>query len=163
MAQLAALAGQAVTAIKGAGLAQTLQMGGTILSGVGSLAAAGAAKTAAQFEARQLEAQAKAEQAASQRESLNERRAARLIQSRARAVSAASGGGVDYELLGDLEAEEELRFQTAIWAGNERAAGTRLRAQGARLDGKSKATAYRFKAGETLLNRTAESLKEKYG
>lgn len=162
MAQLVALAGKAVTALKGAGLAKSLEIGGTILGGVGSIAAAGAASSAAAFEARQLEAQSKAEQAAAQREALEERRAARLVQSRARAVSAASGGGVDYELLGDLEEEGELRFQTAIWAGKERAASKRLAAEGARLDGRSRSTAYKLQAGQTLLGGTG-SLMEKYG
>lgn len=170
MAQLAVLAGKALTAIKGAGLAKSLQVGGTILSGVGSVAAAGAASSAAAFEARQIEAQGKAEQAAAQREALQERRGAQLAQSRARAVAAASGGGQDYDLLGDLEEEGELRFQTAIWAGNERAAGRNLQAEGARLDGRSRRNANLFKAGSTLLGGAAEYHKdygipliEKYG
>lgn len=139
-----------------------LQVGGTILSTAGTVAAANSASAVGDWEARQMEERAKAEQAAASQEAENRRKEAEFVMSRARAVGAQSGGGIDYGLLGDIEEEADYRVGMAIVEGDERAKGTRMQSAAARADGQMKRNAGYLRAGRSLLA-GGDSLMEKYG
>lgn len=158
---MATLMAGAVAAVKAASFSTILQAVGTGVSAVGSLKAGADAKAASEFNAAQLDASAKAESAASQRKAEEERRQKRLVQSRARAVGAASGGGIDLELAGDLEEEGEYRALTALWEGEEAAKGRRNQAAATRFEGRQSKKAGFLKAGRTILG-GGGSLYEKY-
>lgn len=137
--------------LAGLTLAKGLAIGGTILSTVGAIQQGNAAQASANYQAQQLDAQAKTERAVAQRQANEERRQKELVISRARAVGAASGGGQDYDLLGDLEEEGEYRAATAMWEGEEAAKGRTNQANAARFEGKQAKKASRFKAAGTIL------------
>jgi hypothetical protein len=149
MAGLMAAAG---SLFKGVGLAQGLQIGGTILSTAGAINAGNAQRDASNFQAAQLEAAAKAEQAAAQRDAEQERKKITLLMSRARAVGAASGGGQDFNLLGDIAEEGEYNALIAQWQGNEAASGRRMQASASRMEGSAAQKAGRLKGSATLLS-----------
>ncbi|KPL29028.1 MAG: hypothetical protein AMJ72_00275 [Acidithiobacillales bacterium SM1_46] len=79
--------------------------------------------------------------AAATREAGEEERNRKRIHSRAIAVSAASGAGVDdpsiVALLGDLNAEGEYRVMSRLWAGQNDAEGLQFRAEAAEREGKT--------------------------
>ena len=78
------------------------------------------------------ERQAGQEEAAAQRAAMEERRQGRLLSSRVRTVSAASGtGALDptiIDILGDIDTEVEARALTALYEGGERASSLRTEA-----------------------------------
>ncbi len=176
---MATLALTAISAIKGAGLSTILSAGGAAISGIGAIQSGNAQNAAAQYQAAQLEAAGKAETAASQRKAEEDRRQTRMMQSRARAVGAASGGGIDLELAGDIEADGEYRALTALWEGAEAAKGRNAQAAASRFEGKAAKKAGYLKGaskafsgaaslydslapGKTILS-NGRSLLEKYG
>ncbi len=136
-------------------LGQVLSVGGTALSTIGQIQSANAQKAAADFNARQLEAAGKAEEASASLAAQEARRQKELQISRARAVGAASGGGQDYALLGDLEEDGELRALTALWEGKERAAGRYNQASATRFEGKQLKRAGIFGAATNALTQGA--------
>lgn len=77
--------------------------------------------------------------AATTRELAEEQRKKEFIYSRALAVAAASGAGVDdpgmVALLGDLNAEGEYRVLSKLWSGQDEAEGLNFRAEAARREG----------------------------
>lgn len=162
------LAAMAIPAVMGGAsaaaswVAPALMAGGTILSTAGQISAGDSANTVAQWEAEQIDDRAKAETAAGSREAAERAKEARLVQSRARAVGAASGGGVDYDLIGDLEEEGAYRAGIAIWESEERAKGLRTQADARRVEGGLQRSAGRTRGAATLLG-GANSLMEKYG
>lgn len=92
-----------------------------------------------EFEARQAEINAGQERASAQRAAMEERRRARLIQSRQQAVAGASGAGAldptVLDLQADAEAEGEYGALTRLYAGEEAARGYRMQAAGSRYEG----------------------------
>lgn len=78
---------------------------------------------------------------AATREMEEEERNKDRMHSRAIALAAASGGGVDdpgmVALLGDLNAEGEYRVLSALWSGQDAAAGLQFRAEAARREGET--------------------------
>ena len=142
--------------------APALAMGGTILSAAGAIKQGNAAKASANYNALQLEAAGKTERASAQRAAVEESRQKDLVMSRARAVAGASGGGQDFELLGDIEEDGALRSLTAMWEGDEAAKGRKAQAASARFEGKQAKSASLWKAGSTLLSGGA-SFAEQYG
>lgn len=125
-----------LTTIKAAGLAKTMAVAGTVMSAVGTVTSGVAQNNAAKFEASQLEARATAERASAQREALQERKQKDMVISRAKAVGATSGGGVDLNLLGKIEEAGEYNALTAMWEGEERARGAESQAAATRWSGK---------------------------
>ena len=77
--------------------------------------------------------------AAATREMQEEERRKEFMHSRAIALAAASGAGVDdptmVKLLGDLNAEGEYRVMSKLWAGQDDAAGLQFRAEAAEREG----------------------------
>lgn len=97
------------------------------------------AKAAANFTADQLDQQAGQIIAVSQRQAIEDQRQARLVQSRAIAVAAASGGGLSdptiVNLLGRIKGEGAYRAALDLYQGTDRARTTRLAAEGKRYEG----------------------------
>ncbi|RTM07405.1 MAG: hypothetical protein EKK31_11620 [Hyphomicrobiales bacterium] len=114
---------------------------GSVVSGVGTIAAGAAQKQAADFEAAQMEQKAKEEVAASQRDAIAKRREGAILNSRAQALAAASGGGAGTDaptivkLMGQTAGEADYNAQTAMYGGYSRAAGLRDSAKARRASG----------------------------
>lgn len=151
-----------MTAIKGASFGQVLAAGGSAISAAGSIAAGKSQAAAAEFQARQLEEQAKAERASASLEAENEAKQKKLVLSRARAVAAASGGGQDINLLGDIEEEGTYRQMLAVWGGEERAKGRRAQAAASRYEGRQYKRAGFLEGAKTILGGGVSFL-ERYG
>ena len=152
----------ATTALKGMGLAGALQAGGLAVGAAGTVNSINAQNRAASFEARQITAQGKAEQAEATQAAREESRKKDLLVSRARAVSAASGGGLDLELIGDLEGEGEYRTLTALWQGEEAMKGRKAQAASRIASGRAGAKASAIRGFGGALTGGA-SLMDKYG
>ena len=99
-----------------------------------------AAEMSANIEAEQLEQAAMDQEASAQRSASEQRRQARLLQSRAIAVAAASGGGavgdknVD-DILLNLAGEGEYRALTSLYEGKSAATNLRTRGMATRFQG----------------------------
>lgn len=152
----------AALGVIGATLAKAAAIGGTVLSTIGTISAANNQNAAADFQARQLEIQGKTENALAQREAQERRRQSDLRISRAKAVAAASGGGQDYSLLGDLEEEGELNALNSLWEGQEAAKGRQVQAASARFSGAQAKKAGSINAFSTALD-GGISFYDKYG
>jgi len=164
MAQLVptiAALGAKIAAVATSSTGALLSAGGTILSTVGAIQQGNQAASMAKYQARLADKRANEELAAGIKKAQGETRAARLAISRARAVGAASGGGLDIELMADLEEEGTLRSMNAIWEGQTAYNDTKQQGAEALFTGKSKKRASLINAGSTLLGGGA-SLMEKY-
>lgn len=133
-----------------AGIGSVLSAGGTILGSLGAMQQGRAANAAAQYNAAQLEASGKAENAAAQRKAEEDTRQKELVLSRARTVAAASGGGQDVALMGQIEEEGTMRQLTSLWEGEEAAKGRNAQAAASRFEGKQAQRAGGLKAFSTL-------------
>lgn len=134
--------------------------------GVGTTLMAGKQQDAiAKFEAGQMEANAKAERAASQREAANERKRSDYLQSRAKALAASSGAGASdptiENIIAGLDAEGEYRALSALYNGEQAAEGMDLGAKVRRIEGSNARSTSRYRAANTLMSSGA-SLYEKY-
>lgn len=136
-------------------------MGGLVKT-VGVIRQGIAEKKSAEFEAKQLVAAGKAEQAASTYRAADDIKQAALVASRARAVGAAGGGGLDLELISDIEAEGQYRSLTSLWEGEEARKGRKTQAAARRVEGKNAQTAGYIGGAATLID-TGTSLYDKYG
>lgn len=143
-------------------MAQALMVAGGVITAGGTLAQGSAAKRAAQFEATQLDRSATAARATASRAASEETRRSRLIQSRAQAVGAASGGGVPYDQIADIAGEGEYRALMTLFEGEEEAKGRETQADAARFSGKSAQRASRINAVGSLIQ-GGGSMFEKYG
>lgn len=140
-------------------------IGATVLSTVGTIVSANSAASVAraegkqarqigEWQAAQLKQQAGQERASAQRQAIEERRKATLAVSRARAISAGSGGSATdptvMKIYGDLASEGESNALTALWEGEESARGLEAQAGASLYEGaaayqgsKYKSSAYR--------------------
>lgn len=149
------MAGPLTVGLKAAG--SLISAGGTIASGI-------AQNKAAKFEAKQMERQGKAEMARGSRVAAEEARQKRIALSRAQALGAASGAGRASRLEGELEREGAYRSLTAVWEGEERAAGRFAQAKARRFEGKQAKAAGFVRGLGTLASGLGEmSLLRKYG
>lgn len=108
-------------------------------------------------QAKQQEAEAKAQQATAQRKAIEERRQSDIAASRARAVMAASGAGVDESLLAGILGTGDYNVKAALYEGDTAAQGLNYQAQLSRYQGQTGITmarrtraAYDSAAGSTL-------------
>lgn len=147
------------------GLEVAMVAGSTILSAVGSAQQGRAQQRAANYQAAQYEQQAGQERASAQRAAIEEHRKATLAQSRALAVSAASGAGASdptvMNIMGDLGSEGEYRALSALYEGEERARGLQMGAQAKRYEGATAKQAGNMRAASTILS-GGMSLYDKY-
>jgi hypothetical protein len=143
-----------------------LAVAGTALSAGGTIIGTQAEGRELNLQAGQLDAAAGRERASSQRSAMEERRQARLANSRALALAAASGGGADdpsvVNAMAGIEGEGEYRALTSLYNGEEAALGMEADAAARRRGAKSVKAAGLIKAGGTILNAGA-SLYGKYG
>lgn len=130
-------------------------------------------KVAAEFEASQLEQRAGQTIAASQRSMQDVQRMGKLAESRALALSAASGGGASsptvVNLIGNLAKEGAYRGAVELYKGEENARQLRLQAAGRRFEGEagmdlglSKGRAFETQGQASILSQ-AGGLFGKYG
>jgi hypothetical protein len=138
------------------GLSAILGLVGTGVSAIGTIAAGAQAKTAADYQAEQLDQQAKEETAAAQREALQAKKERDFALSRQQAVAGASGlGALDetvVNLAGDIAQQGALNEGMIRYGGEERAKGRRAQAVSARLEGQAKQTGSYFSAAGTLMD-----------
>lgn len=157
-----------------------LTVAGSLTSAMGAYSAGSAAaangarqQAAAQFTAAQLEQQAGQTEASGQRAGAEQTRQAMLLNSRALALAAASGGGATdptvVTLLSRTAAEGAYRSAVAIYQSEEQARQLRLKAAAtsyegdlALASGQDKQKAYETAAFGSLLTGAA-SLYSKYG
>ena len=130
-------------------------VGGTALNAVGSIQEGKAADKAAQFEAAQLEEQAKARYAQGTREAYESRRVGRIMESDARAAMAAGGGSTTdagaIEQLGKISAESDYESLAALYEGETAAAGLKKKAWARRKEGRAARRAGRTRALSTVI------------
>ena len=114
------------------------------LMAVGSLAALNRGAQARKLKYQQaegLDAAANRRMAATTADVAEAERKKKFMYSRALAIAAASGAGVDdagmVALLGDLNAEGEYRVMSKLWVGQQETEGLRFRAEAARREGES--------------------------
>lgn len=110
-----------------------------------------------------LEMNAKQERAYSQRKAIEERREARLVSSRAKAI--AGGNSQDpsvQKALVDIETEGELRALNRLYEGDEQARGMNSQAAAARRGGADAFKGAYTRASGTILE-GASSMYDKYG
>ena len=138
----------------------------TVLTTAAAYQQSNAQKTQLEAVARAREEEANAEAAESQRAAIIERRKARNLMSRARAVSAASGAGASdptvVNQLADIETQGELNALNAMYSGNTAARGYRRGAAIARNEADATQTAGYLGAASTALD-GANSWYDKYG
>jgi hypothetical protein len=138
----------------------------TALSVGGTLSGASAQAKQLRGEADQLDAAAVADRASAQRTSIEQRRQARLLQSRALAVASASGGGASdptvVNILARLSGEGEYRALTALYEGEEEARSKEMQARARRQEAKNVKKAALFSAGSKILE-TGSTLYNRYG
>lgn len=123
------------------GFGNALSAGGSLLNAFGSSKQGSASSAMSEFEASQLDRQANSTQAQSQRQAMEDRRQARLAESRALAVGAASGASADstsfVNNISNIESLGELNALTSLYGGNEQASYLRKSAEAKRLEGKA--------------------------
>jgi len=107
------------------------------------------------LQAAERDADANAAQAESQREAIIERRKAKNLSSRARALMAASGGSASdptaVDLITDIETQGELNALNALYAGDTMARGLRTGAGVARNEAQAYRAAANLRAASTAL------------
>jgi hypothetical protein len=147
-------------------IAPILTIASSILGAVGTIASGASAAANAEYQAKQLEINAKEERAAGQHDAMEYDRQKRLALSRIQAVSSASGlGATDPTVLdtaGDVAAYGTLQSQIAQYGGDSRAAGLTAQAAGARAQGKAAQFGSFLDAGSTILGGFT-SMYDKYG
>lgn len=133
-----------------------LMAGSTLLSAGGTIAGANAQAGQLRSEATQLDAMAGTDRASSQRTAAEQKRQARIIQSRALAVAAASGGGASdptvINILSRLEGEGEYRSLVALYEGEESARSKEAQAIARRKEAKNVKRAGYISAASTVLS-----------
>lgn len=137
-----------------AGLATTAIGTGASIYGLNQ---EGAAKAeAGEFIRDQYFSRAEHQRAASQREAAEQLRQARLVESRARAVAAGTGGGVDDptvdRILRGIEAEGAYRAMTVLYEGEQQAVDSEVRGVLAKGQGDAAKHAFRAEAANTVVS-----------
>lgn len=128
---------------------------GTIVAGRAQMQAGRDAQAAANFEAQQLDMQAKEERAAAQQQALQLQRQKKLALSQLQARSAASGFSASdqtvQKLAGEIEGYGTLQQQLAMYGGESRARGIVGQADATRFEGAAKMRGARYAAAGTII------------
>ena len=142
------------SAVAAAGIA--MQVAGTMQAADAQKQAGQAQKQASDFTAGIETQQAGQARATSQRQAIQERKKADLVQSAALARAAASGGGASdpsvVNILSDIEGKGEYNAMTALFNGEERARGLETDASLKRFEGDQALTGAGMKADATLMS-----------
>ena len=142
-----------------------LSVGGSLLAAGGQVSSSNAQAGQLRDEAVQLEQMAGQDRASSQFAGAEQRRQARLLQSRALAVAAAQGGASDptvVNIIADLEAEGEIRALSALFEGEEQARSREMQARARRKEAKNVKKAGLISAAGSVLQ-AGSTLYQKYG
>jgi len=137
------------------GVGAALTAGSAAIGTVGAIQQGNAAMKSARYQNALAEKRADEERATASKKTAEMVRRGKLVASRARAVGAASGGGVDVDLAGDLEEETQRNALNAIWEGENRAQDLEQQGAEALYEGKNKKRASVIQAGTTLLSGAA--------
>lgn len=125
-----------------------------------------AASANAETAAIQQERAGVAAQAESQRDAIRERKRADLLQSRATALAASSGGSVSdptiQNILGDISDEGEYNAMAALYSGDSDAQLAKTQAGATRNEGRAKRAGAYMNASSTILS-GASNFYSKYG
>jgi hypothetical protein len=118
-----------------------LELIGALAGAAGTVASGIASKNAADYQAEQQEAAGKEELAASQRDALEKKREANILNSRQLALAAASGAGAGsdaptiVQLMSSTAGEGDYNARTSLYGGFSRKAGLNAAAAGSRMSG----------------------------
>lgn len=152
------------------GLETLAAVGGLIGSGVsavGQIAAGQQQKAMADYQAQQLDQQAKDRMAVATRDAEQEAKKKDALLSRQTALAASSGGGVQNQsvlkLLEDTEAQGTFNANSAIYGGQSDASGLRSQAAVSRAEGKAAQTGSYLGAAGTLISGFGSAYRTKYG
>ncbi len=130
-------------------------MAGSYIQAQGTLAAGKAADQAAKYEAAQLDIKAKEEQAAAQREMLDQRREKELALSKLQTNAAASGFSAtdptSLALADEIEKYGTTKEQMAMYGGESRRQGITAQAHGRRMEGQAARIGAKYSAAGTIL------------
>lgn len=130
-------------------------MAGSYIQAQGTLAAGKAAQQAANYEAAQLDIKAKEEQAAAQREMLDQRREKELALSKLQTNAAASGFSATdptaLALADEIERYGTVKEQMSMYGGESRRRGIAAQAAGRRLTGAAERAGSQYSAAGTIL------------
>lgn len=142
-----------------------MMVAATVLSAGSSIMGGNAANRSAQSEASQLEYQAGQQRASSQRAAIEQRRQAALVNSRLRAVAGGGAGDIGViNMAADIAGEGEYRALTALYEGNDKAAGMESAAAARRREGKAARTSGYLGAVSSVLSAAGtSSMLSKYG
>ncbi len=143
-----------------------LAVGGAALSAGGSIIGSNSQAKELRSQADQLDGQASNDRASSQRKAIDERRQAKLVNSRALAVSAASGASTDdptvVNLMAGISGEGEYRALSALYDGETSAQSKEAQAESDRRQAKAVKTAGALKAAGSIIS-AGSSLFDRYG
>lgn len=138
---------------------------GTLLTAFGQYDEGKREKKRHYFNAAVLEQNAGQEQAYAQMRAIEQRRQARLVASRAKAVIATTGASDDptaQRIKADIATEGEMRAMIALYEGDEAARGLKLQARAERRAGKDAYHAGKIGAVSTIFSGGSD-LYDKYG
>lgn len=120
-------------------VSSVLQAGSSVIQG-------NAADKVAGYEATQLEQRAGQTRATAQRQAIEDRRRARLANSRLQALAGGGGGDVTaVKLASDIAGEGEYKALSSLYEGEESAVGDEQAAMARRMEGKNAKRAGRIK------------------
>lgn len=146
-------------------MAQAALIAGTALKVGGSILSSMKQAKALKAEAGQYRRKAGLERASAQRDAMEQQRQARLLESRALAVAAASGGGASdptvVNTIANIAGEGEYRALTALYNGEEQALGLEAEATARIKEAKNVKTAGFINAASTLFS-SASSFGDRY-
>jgi hypothetical protein len=149
-----------------AALPIALTVAGAGLMAGGSIIGGNSQAASLRAQADQLDVEAGADIASSQRKAMEERRQARLAGSRALALAASSGAGVDdpsvVNAIAGIEGEGEYRALVALYEGETSAQSKKAQAEANRRGAKSAKLAGILGAGGSVLS-AGGSLAGRYG
>lgn len=138
-----------------AAIAAPLQAFGMGLDAISSYRAGKAAKNEAYSQAAEMEVNAGQEKAYAQRRAIEQRRQARLVQSRALALAAAGGAADDpsvVRIIGDIAGRGEYEAMLELFEGNVAARDLLAQAKATRAAGKEAYRAGRLGAAATAIS-----------
>ncbi len=120
-------------------IASAASIASSVIGGISSIQAGKAQQVQHEYQAKLAEREAQQTRAFSEQEAAKKRREGRLMESRQRAIAAASGGAGDPSVLNILattEAEAQYAADIERFRGTSQAAGLQLRAESQRLRGR---------------------------
>jgi len=147
-------------------MAQALAIAGNVIKGGGTILSGFQQAKEAKSEAAQLDAASGQERASSQRDAMEQRRQATLVNSRALALAAASGGGASdptvVNMMANTAGEGEYRALTSLYNGDQQARSYEAKAKGLRREGKNAKLQGIIQGVGTMLQ-GGSSMMERYG